>query len=132
MSAVRLFVYGSLRRNAESATHPFLTGANFLGPATVAGTLYSVDWYPGLVLAGDGTVRGELYELPATRADSILNALDDYEGGGFRRRKVSVALASGDRFDAWTYAYLGPVHALQVISSGDYGTPVHRAQPWGD
>src|SRR5690606_4235754 len=40
MSAVRLFVYGSLRRNAQAAPHPLLADATFLGPATVPGTLY--------------------------------------------------------------------------------------------
>jgi gamma-glutamylcyclotransferase (GGCT)/AIG2-like uncharacterized protein YtfP len=129
MSAVRLFVYGSLRRNAEQVAHPLLVDAAFVGGATVAGTLYAVAWYPGLVLAGEGAVHGELYELPSGRADAILHSLDDYEGGGFRRRKVTAALASGDRCEAWTYAYLGPVHALEVIASGDYGAPVHRAHP---
>lgn len=129
MSAVRLFVYGSLRRNAQAAPHPLLSDATFLGSATVPGTLYSVDWYPGLVLAGDGVVHGELFELHPSRADAILRQLDDYEGGGFRRRKVSVTRGSGEALDAWSYAYIGPVHALTVIASGDYGTPVHRAQP---
>lgn len=129
MSSVRLFVYGSLRRNAEQVAHPLLVDAAFLGRATVAGTLYSVAWYPGLVLAGEGKVHGELYELPVTRADAILHSLDDYEGGGFRRRKVTAALTSGGWCDAWTYAYIGPVHALEVIASGDYGAPVHRAHP---
>lgn len=129
MSAVRLFVYGSLRRNAEEARHPLLADAVFLGPATVRGLLYSVDWYPGLVLDGEGVVHGELFELPLARADAMLHGLDDYEGGGFRRRKVSVATDAGERLDAWTYAYIGPVHALPVIASGDYGTPVHRAHP---
>lgn len=127
MSAVRLFVYGSLRRNAELAVHPLLAGARFLGAATMPGTLYAVAWYPGLVFTGEGAVHGELYELPLTRADAILHSLDDYEGGGFRRRKATAALSSGERLDAWAYAYIGPVHALEVIASGDYGTPVHRA-----
>lgn len=129
MSAVRLFVYGSLRRNAEGGSHPLLADAGFLGPATVPGTLYSVNWYPGLVLGSDGTVHGELYELPIARADAMLHALDDYEGGGFRRRKAHVLAASGDVSDAWVYVYDGPVHALETIASGDYGTPVHRAHP---
>jgi len=129
MSAVRLFVYGSLRRDAEGRSHPLLAGATYLGAAVVRGTLYQVDWYPGLVLEGAGMVHGELYEIPVTHVDGMLAALDDYEGGGYRRRKVPAMLEGVDVGDVWAYAYLGPVHALTPILSGDYGIPVHRARP---
>jgi gamma-glutamylcyclotransferase (GGCT)/AIG2-like uncharacterized protein YtfP len=130
MSAVRLFVYGSLRRNAEGTSHPLLADATCLGAATVSGTLYKVDWYPGLVLSGSGVVHGELFELPLPRADAMLRSLDDYEGGGYRRRKTNAMLAAGiDTLDAWVYVYMGPTHALAAIESGDYGVPEHRAHP---
>lgn len=129
MSAVRLFVYGSLRRNAEGRSHPLLAGATYLGAAAVRGSLYQVDWYPGLVLSGEGEVRGELYEIPLARVDGMLASLDDYEGGGYRRRKAPATLDGEAAGDVWVYAYLGPVHALAPIPSGDYGTPVHRARP---
>jgi gamma-glutamylcyclotransferase (GGCT)/AIG2-like uncharacterized protein YtfP len=128
MSAVRLFVYGSLRRDAEGRPHPLLADAIHLGAATVPGALYRVDWYPGLVLGGDGTVHGELYELPVDKVDHLLGALDDYEGGGFRRRKATVHTDGVAHADAWVYAYIGPTHALQAIAGGDYGPPVHRAR----
>lgn len=134
MSAVWLFVYGSLRRDADGGQHPLLAAATFAGPATVAGTLYRVDWYPGLVPGSEGTVHGEVFELPRERADQILMALDDYEGGGFRRRKVVASVhgstsGGSTSCDAWAYTYIGPVHALERIASGDYGVPVHRAHP---
>lgn len=128
MSAVRLFVYGSLRRDGDGKAHPLLAEAAFLGAATVAGVLYRVDWYPGLVLGADGTVHGELYELPMERVDHMLTSLDDYEGGGFRRRKASVRVDGVDYADAWVYSYIGPTHALSAITTGDYGPPVHRAR----
>jgi gamma-glutamylcyclotransferase (GGCT)/AIG2-like uncharacterized protein YtfP len=129
MSAVRLFVYGSLRRDAEGRAHPLLAGATYLGAAAVRGALYQVDWYPGLVLGGEGDVHGELYEIPLAHVDAMLAALDDYEGGGYRRRKVPATLEGVEVGDVWAYAYLGAVHALTPILSGDYGTPVHRARP---
>ncbi|HEX4931666.1 MAG TPA: gamma-glutamylcyclotransferase family protein [Gemmatimonadaceae bacterium] len=129
MSAVRLFVYGSLRRDSEGKTHPLLADALFLGPATVAGALYRVDWYPGLVLGADGTVHGELYELPLAKVDHMLTSLDDYEGGGFRRRKATVQADGVAHADAWVYIYIGPTHALSAIATGDYGPPEHRARP---
>ena len=42
MSAVRLFVYGSLRRDSEGKSHPLLASARYLGAATVDGALYRV------------------------------------------------------------------------------------------
>lgn len=149
MSAVWLFVYGSLRRDAAGNHHPLLAQARFVGHATVPGALYRVTWYPGLVPDEDGTVHGELYELPLPLADRMLQVLDDYEGGGFRRRKVVATLratpsspdgstqaahASSERVvtrhDAWVYTYVGALHALERIASGDHGVaPQHRAQP---
>lgn len=129
MSVVRLFVYGSLRRDREGQSHPLLADATFLGAASVAGALYRVDWYPGLVLGADGTVHGELYELPIARVDHMLMALDDYEGGGFRRRKATIHLDGADYPDVWVYSYIGPTHALSAIANGDYGPPEHRARP---
>jgi gamma-glutamylcyclotransferase (GGCT)/AIG2-like uncharacterized protein YtfP len=130
MSAVWLFVYGSLRRDAAGSLHPLLSHARFAGAATVSGVLYQVDWYPGLVPNGDGTVHGELYELPLARADRMLQSLDDYEGGGFVRRKVGATLDDAAVLDAWAYTYMGPVHMLERIASGDFGVaPEHRAHP---
>ncbi len=155
MSAIWLFVYGSLRRDGAGCHHPLLAQARFAGAATVPGILYRVDWYPGLVphgdargdargdgrgdgrgdAHGDGRVRGELFELPLPAADRMLQALDDYEGGGFRRRKVGATLddtvsPDSETHDAWTYTYVGPVHALERIATGDFGVaPEHRARP---
>lgn len=130
MSAVTIFVYGSLRRDASGASHPLLRDARFVASATVAGTLYQVDWYPGLVPdADDGEVLGELFELPTDRVDAMLRSLDDYEGGGFKRRRSKVRVDGNSVGDTWVYAYIGPTHALERIESGDYGTPVHRARP---
>ena len=129
MSAVRLFVYGSLKRDAGGTSHPLLAKATYLGATTVCGLLYQVDWYPGLVLSERGVVHGELYEFPAAQAGAMLMALDDYEGGEYPRRK---ARASGDGFDGvdtWVYVYVGPTHTLKTIASGDFDTPVHPERP---
>jgi gamma-glutamylcyclotransferase (GGCT)/AIG2-like uncharacterized protein YtfP len=130
MSAVRIFVYGSLRRDATGTAHPLLRDARFLGAATVRGQLYRVDWYPGLVLSPDeGAVHGELFELTPDHLDRTIAALDDYEGGGFRRRRTVASLeGSEEALDTWTFAYLGPTHSLERIGSGDFGAPEHRVR----
>ena len=139
MTSVALFVYGSLRRDAAGDAHPLLRDAHFVASATVRGVLYLVDWYPGLALddTSDSVVHGELFQLPAAYADAMLAALDDYEGGGFRRRQARVIAGAGGVVDsegnvfsdAWVYEYVGPALELSRIASGDYGVPVHRARP---
>ena len=129
MTPAYLFVYGSLRRNRSGVVHPLLAGAQHLGDAAVDGTLYKVDWYPGLVLTGNSRVQGELFELPAARADAMIAALDAYEGSGYGRETAGVQLADGRVVASWLYVYLGPTRGLDTIASGNFGTPSHRAHP---
>ena len=55
-----------------------MKGAQWLGPAEVAGTLVKIDWYPGLVLGGGSVVLGEVYEV----GSELMNELDEFEGIG--------------------------------------------------
>jgi gamma-glutamylcyclotransferase (GGCT)/AIG2-like uncharacterized protein YtfP len=88
MASVLLFVYGSLKRGGLH--HAELAGAAFVGDAetTPGYALTSLGDYRALVreTAGESRVRGELFELPAAR----LTALDEFEGHGYERRKVSL------------------------------------------
>jgi gamma-glutamylcyclotransferase (GGCT)/AIG2-like uncharacterized protein YtfP len=116
---MRLFVYGTLRRDAAGRIHPMLAQAVFDGPATVTGRLYRVAWYPGVILdpAGD-LVTGELYLLPA--GAHILEALDAYEGATFARRRVIATREDARVTDAWIYEWLGTSAGLARIESGDW------------
>lgn len=129
MTSVNLFVYGSLRRDREGGSHPLLAGATPRGDATVQGTLYRVSRYPGLVLTGSGRVHGEVFELPAERAHEMIAALDHYEGSGYGRVSSHAQLASGTTVETFLYVYLGATDGLEIIPSGDFGAPVHRAHP---
>ena len=86
----RLFVYGSLR--SGEAEHALLERARPLGPCRTAAGFALVDLgeYPALV-AGEGTVEGELYEVD----DATLAALDDYEDHPTLFERVSVDLEDG-------------------------------------
>jgi gamma-glutamylcyclotransferase (GGCT)/AIG2-like uncharacterized protein YtfP len=106
-----LFVYGTLKRGGPAAD--VLSGCNWLGEATVRGTLYDIDGrFPALVLYGDTPVRGEVWRCPA----ELLLQLDHYEGvpaGLFRRvaREVHV----GERvLPAWIYA-AGPALSRRLV-----------------
>lgn len=129
MNSTHLFVYGSLRRNRTGASHPLLAGAEHLGDATVQGTLYRVSWYPGLVLAGESRVHGELFAFPEARAAAMIAALDEYEGTQYARELARVQLADGRDVESYVYTYRGPTAGLPVIASGDFGVPTHRAHP---
>lgn len=114
----RVFVYGTLRRGGSNDWR--MSGASWIGPAEVAGRLYRVDWYPGLVpdpLAGP--VTGELHEVDA----AMLAALDDYEGPEYRRVRARVALrgaVGGDTCEAWLWEWLGDIDETRRLATGDW------------
>jgi gamma-glutamylcyclotransferase (GGCT)/AIG2-like uncharacterized protein YtfP len=115
-----LFVYGTL---VTSHAHPqgnrLRTEGLLLGPATIAGRLYRISWYPGLrppEHAAD-IVHGEVYELndPAR----ALAWLDEYEGvtqGGssaapaadYTRELREVTMSDGTPRLAQVYLYQRP------------------------
>jgi gamma-glutamylcyclotransferase (GGCT)/AIG2-like uncharacterized protein YtfP len=131
MTSHHLFVYGSLRQGAGHIMYGMLAQyADLVGGASLAGQLYLVATYPGVIPAAAGepaqAVRGEVYRL--REPDTILPLLDDYEGFGahcpqpneFVRSEADVRLDSGEMLRAFVYIYNRPVEGLQPIASGDY------------
>jgi gamma-glutamylcyclotransferase (GGCT)/AIG2-like uncharacterized protein YtfP len=133
-----LFVYGTLMSTATSAMgrrprSKLTQMSRVVGPAAIAGQLYDLGAYPGLVLncAKTGpstTVTGELRELisPAT----AFGWLDRYEGidprypqkTEYRRSIEEVELLQDDahtvRHEAWVYIYQGPLVRARLIPDG--------------
>ena len=131
MNSDHLFVYGTLMRSFENPMAQLLSrSADFIGTARCRGRLYSVQYYPGLLLSDDpnDVVFGELYRLRAR--DALLRELDMYEacGEGFAepteyiRRMLSVTLGDGSAVDAWIYVYNWPVEGMPRIASGRFVT----------
>lgn len=122
-----IFVYGTLRRGS---THHHLIAAvgDYLMQGSVAGNLYDIGTYPGLVVNPTTTykVTGEVYRM--ADSDGALNALDDYEGCSanfappfeFIRQTAEVMLEDGKIISAWVYLYNGPVKNKPEILLGDY------------
>jgi gamma-glutamylcyclotransferase (GGCT)/AIG2-like uncharacterized protein YtfP len=73
-----VFVYGTLRKGGRNDINRLLPTPKYLGMGEVRGSLYHLDWYPGLALGGEEavTVVGEVYEV--TR--ELEAALDKIEG----------------------------------------------------
>ena len=115
-----LFVYGSLRSGGTASE--LMRGCQLVGPAEVSGTLYDIDGHlPALVLAGQGTVRGEVWRCPVDRL-LVLDAYERVEDSLFRRAGVEV-----DGRGCWTYvagAALAPqLKAARRIESGEWAVP---------
>jgi gamma-glutamylcyclotransferase (GGCT)/AIG2-like uncharacterized protein YtfP len=128
-----LAVYGSLRAghalpDTPAALRPLLLDA---GPCVIAGELFDLGSYPGLV-AGEGRVVGELFELvDAARALALLDDYEGYraadpEGSQYLRRRV-VLLAPA--IEAWVYVFNGTPDAAARIPSGDWA--LHRSTTKG-
>ena len=122
-----LFVYGTL---LSTAGHPngvrLQREARLVGEASIAGRLYRIKHYPGLV---EGTepqqrVHGEVFALNDPAQE--LKWLDAYEGiqpGALKRNEYErverpVRLASGEHITAWVYLYCNNVAPLRRIPGG--------------
>ncbi|MEJ6023513.1 gamma-glutamylcyclotransferase family protein [Ramlibacter sp. PS4R-6] len=92
-----VFVYGTLRKGGRNDINRLAPAPKYLGMGEVKGSLYHLDWYPGLALGGEQavTVVGEVYEV--TR--ELEAVLDDIEGlvdgahSEYFKRDLEVAVA---------------------------------------
>lgn len=125
-----LFVYGTLMSHTGTEKARALAAeADSLGAATIAGTLFRITWYPGLV-EGAGTVHGEVFRLRDPAASLVW--LDAYEGivpaGGpghrneYERLERQVRLASGQEITAWVYLYRADVSGCPPVADGRWAT----------
>jgi gamma-glutamylcyclotransferase (GGCT)/AIG2-like uncharacterized protein YtfP len=121
-----LFVYGTLRRGSDHANAARLAAeSEWLGTATLVGTLFRVTWHPALVLEGDDVVTGDLLRL--TDPAASLPWLDSFESCGpddppphdYRREIASVMTASG-AVDAMVYVWNLPTGGLERMPDGDW------------
>jgi gamma-glutamylcyclotransferase (GGCT)/AIG2-like uncharacterized protein YtfP len=58
-----VFVYGTLRRGEANDINRLLPPPRFVGQAAMAGVMYDLGAYPGVVLGSGGTVTGEVYTI---------------------------------------------------------------------
>jgi gamma-glutamylcyclotransferase (GGCT)/AIG2-like uncharacterized protein YtfP len=122
MNAEPVFVYGTLRRGGSN--HFRMNGAEFVGGGGIAGKIFRIDWYPGLVCGGESAVKGELYRV----SEEHLRALDVFEGivpgegesREYRRVKVEVTLDSGEKESAWAWEWIGDLSSALECETGDW------------
>jgi gamma-glutamylcyclotransferase (GGCT)/AIG2-like uncharacterized protein YtfP len=128
-----LFCYGTLLRDAAPQSVAALCRRlPRLAAASVAGCLYDLGSYPGLVLAdrGDadtGTVRGEIVVVQSAR-DWL--RLDSYEGVDharperslYNRVRATATTDAGQRVECWVYVYNRGLRHAAKIDSGCWRT----------
>jgi len=89
----------------------------------VGGDMHRIDWYPGVVLGGNGRVLGEIFAVSPDQ----LAALDEFEGvsaaevpgSEYRRVKTAVLTDSG-AVEAWIWEWIGPLDGRMRVESGDW------------
>ena len=129
MDHAYIFVYGTLRRDANSEMYHLLAKyAEFADYATCPGKLFKVGYYPGMVPSDNSRdiVHGEVYLLQ--RTDIVLPFLDPYEEFGrefpepneYSRQQQDVFLKNGNLVTAWIYIYNHPTEGLELIESADF------------
>ena len=74
-----VFVYGTLRRGGSNDITRLAPSPRFLGTAQVAGVLYHLGAYPGLVLGGPQWVQGEVYGI-APALEQMLDEIEEVGG----------------------------------------------------
>ena len=104
-----VFVYGTLMKGEPN--HHFLEDSRFLGVSAVDGyEMYNAGWYPAII-AGEGTVPGELYEVP----EWDMKYMDGLEGeGSLYIRKCETTSEGGL---AYIYEYAQDTSDLEKIDS---------------
>ncbi len=118
-----VFVYGTLRRGGSN--HFRMVGAEFIAAATVAGRMYRIDWYPGLVLDDKGAeIHGEVYAVEP----ELLAVLDVFEGlsageirgSEYHRIHATVMRRDSQPVTAWVWEWIGITDEASRISDGDW------------
>ena len=91
-----VFVYGTLRRHGRNDIARYRPSPVFVGEARIAGTLYDLGAYPGIVLGGAGRVKGEIYRVdPAVEAAlDLLEEVAEDDSGEYIKRRVRVAVGA--------------------------------------
>ena len=126
-----VFVYGTLRRGDVRDITRLQPAPVFVGMGNVAGVLYDLGPYPGLLLGGECRVTGEVYAISA----ELERQLDEIEEvwpqqtGEYSKRKVTVQMddvpASAGRVCLVYEINAARLVGCAEITSGDW----HRRMP---
>ena len=119
-----VFVYGTLRKGGRNDINRLLPAPKYLGTGEVRGSLYHLDWYPGLALGGEQatTVIGEVYEV-TPQLEAVIDAIEGVvpgQPGEYSKRDVEVQVG-GNAIRCFLYE-IDPrrVAGREPIGHGDW------------
>jgi gamma-glutamylcyclotransferase (GGCT)/AIG2-like uncharacterized protein YtfP len=119
-----VFVYGTLRKGGRNDIARYDPAPERVADASIAGTLYDLGAYPGVVLGGTGRVYGEIYRIvPAVEAAlDLLEGVAANDAGEYIKRELSVDTnTDGGRLDCLVYEiHPERIGGRPVIGSGDW------------
>lgn len=118
-----VFVYGTLRAGGRNDIARFAPPPRRVADAEVAGTLYDLGAYPGMVLGGTTRVKGEIYAIDA-QLEATLDRLEevaDDDSGEYVKRWLRVQSFGGRTFDCLVYEiHPSRIEGRAVIAGGDW------------
>lgn len=118
-----VFVYGTLKKGFRA--NYMLDKCELVSTeAVTTGRLYTLGWFPGLLLPKDddqSTVIGDLYSFPKEEKEmtDVIAQLDRYEGApNLYRRQLRYAYVDGVAKPAFMYIYNGVPDEISRIPGG--------------
>lgn len=128
--AVRcVFVYGTLRKGGSNDITRLRPAPRFVGMARLAGTLYHLGAYPGLLLGGAVDVVGEVYAIEPV-LEQRLDEIEEISGSPddeYFKREVPLDV-DGRSVDCLVYEINpGRVTSAARIESGDWMLELSRS-----
>ena len=116
------FVYGTLRRGDDNDITRLSPAPQFIGHASIAGTMFHLGGYPGVTLGGVGRILGEVYAVCA-ELEKKLDAIEsEYpaQSDEYFKREIQIEV-DGKSLACHVYeintAY---VQGKPVMASGDW------------
>ncbi|CAN7311850.1 gamma-glutamylcyclotransferase [Acidovorax sp. LjRoot118] len=124
-----VFVYGTLRKGGSNDITRLRPAPRFVGMARLAGTLYHLGAYPGLLLGGAVDVVGEVYAIePAL--EQRLDGIEEIHGRSddeYFKRELTLPV-DGRPVDCLVYEINpGRVTSAARIESGDWMLELSRS-----
>jgi gamma-glutamylcyclotransferase (GGCT)/AIG2-like uncharacterized protein YtfP len=123
MSQEKLFfVYGTLRKGDDNDITQLNPAPRVVGAASIAGTMFHLGGYPGVVLGGQSRVVGEVYAVSA-ELEKKLDAIEaEYpaQPDEYFKRDIDV-IVEGQTMRCCVYE-INPAYTAgkPVIASGDW------------
>jgi gamma-glutamylcyclotransferase (GGCT)/AIG2-like uncharacterized protein YtfP len=116
------FVYGTLRQGDDNDITRLLPAPKFMGQASIAGKMFHLGAYPGVILGGNSIVYGEVYAVsPALEAKlDAIEAEYPAQPDEYAKREVTVVI-QGQALNCYVYE-INPAYTRgkPVIASGDW------------